>query len=277
MSSDTPFEAPEFLKKRREIRTLRLSSSEFPEVEAELKRASLFHCRRSSSLVGYKLVDGVVELELEMEPGRLLPEEIEHRKAPLNAVETLRLGRELLLAQIEARQSGYLFSRITPRHVLLRVEDEGREITGGAKLIFPPMPEGDWWVSANNTAYVSPEEFKALEGIDDASCDYRSTIFSIGAVLFYALTGKDPRKLLSGAISWEDEALEDLPSGFQELLSKMTSAVPAKRCGSIDDLAHEFTGLLREQSNVDSGRGGRQGLVEWTVSTVNWIRRTAAL
>lgn len=189
-------------------------------------------------------------LVLEHVSGPSLAELIDQsgRLQPNRAV---RILKQLIDALAAAHRLGIVHRDIKPSNVLISRSGEVKLTDLGlASVVTRSSPATDGPMSASarvGTAnYVAPEVFCSTNPPDD-----RSDIYSLGATMYHALTGRPP---FEGGTTWEvierqaknpppcpRSLAPDLPANLAELVTRMMAKDPAKRPATIEALRHEPT------------------------------------
>jgi len=145
------------------------------------------------------------------------------RGKPLSAEEVMRLGRQLARALAHVHKLGLIHRDLAPANVWL---DE-RQV---AHL-------GDFDSAVGRNAVLDPaglppttEAYSAPEQVAGAPFDERSDLYSLGAVLFEALTGERPARAPRAAIATRLRALRrDIPRSLRETVSWLLAESPDER------------------------------------------------
>jgi predicted Ser/Thr protein kinase len=108
--------------------------------------------------------------------------------------------------------------------------------------------------------FISPEQGQGLE------VDHRSDIYSLGATLYYLLTGRppysgsNPMAIILQHIRQPEPQIERAPPSVNTLLRRMMAKDPKRRFGSYPDLLEHLhrlkrSGILRDRIVGDDTRG----------------------
>jgi eukaryotic-like serine/threonine-protein kinase len=203
--------------------------------------ASVFHLgsERDEYFYAMELVDGKT---------------IEDRvrcKGPIDCATALDVTLQITRALIAAGDRKFVHRDVKPSNVMLCTEADGAIV---AKLIDFGLVRGITDQSASASAsstrigFIGTPHFASPEQFAGATTDARSDIYSLGATLWFMLTGKLPfdgtreeirQKQLSGALPLDQ--LKGIPRPVVDLIERMLDLDPAKRPQS--------PGALKEQLN----------------------------
>jgi len=152
--------------------------------------------------------DGIAWIALELAPGVSLAEHVELHGV-IGSLQTVALAAGVLRGLEAAHAAGLVHRDVSPANIMLspgadalltpddvRLVDFGLADAAGRAALAPPSPESDGSAPAGalgSVNYVSPEQ--ATGG----SVDARGDIYQLGAVLYFALTGRPPFPRASAA------------------------------------------------------------------------------
>jgi serine/threonine protein kinase len=207
----------------------------------------------SDHVVNIFLVDQEGELPylvMEMLQGQSLAEKLE-QKGQLPVGECLKIARETAVGLAAAHASGLIHRDIKPANIWLE------EPSGRVKLL-------DFGLARSRTgplltqrhiilgtpAYMAPEQAAGLP------LDERCDLFSLGAVLYHILTGRQPfagedlmavlSSLATATIPPAKDLVPGLPERVSELLDRLLARDPAERPGSAMEVVHTLQMLEQE-------------------------------
>ncbi|MCP4683808.1 MAG: protein kinase [bacterium] len=206
-------------------------------------------------------VDGRPYLAIELIEGGSLKDKIEGDGLDLE--QALDLAVQICEALSFVHRSGIVHRDIKPSNILVEktglahLADFGLVHMGSAtELTRPGSRMGTW-------GYMSPEQ-AAGEPVDN-----RSDIFSLGVVLYEALTGCQPFLKASEAASLEavlrteadsiSRIRPDVPLGLQRMVERMIAKSPSDRFQNADDLRVE---MKKQQEGLLRGTDPREVRIE---------------
>lgn len=172
--------------------------------------------------------------------------------------ESLRIVREAALGLHSAHQQGVVHRDISPDNLLI-VKQDGKEVTkvidfGVAKILFgKALTKVGLFMGKPH--YCSPEQLTRGEGID-----HRADIYSLGATLYYMLTGalpfegKNLIEIISKVVKEEPKpASSHFPSGhfpkaLDRILKKAMAKNPDHRYASMEQFVVDLGELIAPDS-----------------------------
>ena len=188
---------------------------------------------------------------MELIEGETLEERV-RRKGPLDVPTTIEIARQVAAALLAAEARGLVHRDIKPANLMMIDGDNGTDFTtkvidfGVAKALAatPGARELTHGGFIGTPAFASPEQFT------DAPVDVRSDIYSLGATLWYLLTGRMPFGDRAGAGPPPVEQLKAarVPPRLFSLLVSMLALEPAAR-PSVQELARRLA-MLSTQVNA---------------------------
>ncbi len=137
--------------------------------------------------------DGVPYIVMERLAGRTLADEI--AEGPLDPARVQRLGREVLAALEVAHRDGMVHRDIKPANLLLTPESSVKVADFGIAKAAEALPAD---VTATGQVIGTPA-YLAPERLEGAPATARSDLYSLGVVLYEALSGTKPYR---GDTSW---------------------------------------------------------------------------
>jgi serine/threonine protein kinase/Tfp pilus assembly protein PilF len=189
---------------------------------------------------------------MELIEGETLDERI-HRAGPLDVRATVDIAQQVTGALAVAEKHGLVHRDLKPANLMLvSPEDEtaGNNEKVRVKIIDFGLAKALRAqvdpLSLTRGGFVGTPEFASPEQFEHAALDVRSDIYSLGATLWFALTGRTPfvghrveeihESQKSDALPMEQLKAARVPSRLKSLLSSMLALEPASR-PSTHDLA----------------------------------------
>jgi YVTN family beta-propeller protein len=202
--------------------------------------------------------DGVLYMAMQYVEGSDLSRVLES-ESWLEPQRAVRLVEQVAAALDRAHASGLVHRDVKPANVLLGEVDGGEwayltdfGLTKAAASGSELTGSGQW---IGTLDYASPEQ------IEDGKVDARSDVYSLGCVLYELLTGRIPyerddevAKLwahVNAPPPRPSEAVEGLPAGIDEVVTRALAKRPSERHPSAGDLARAARAAL-EGSEVSS-------------------------
>ncbi len=156
--------------------------------------------------------------------------------------DALRISRQVAEGLRAAYKMGLLHRDVKPANILFTDEGVAKVVDFGLALFVDRKDEtGEIWATP---FYVSPE--KVIENHED----FRSDLFSLGATLYHALTGKPPHKANTNSIQelrmikCHRVALEEAGGEFAprtiHIVDKLTAFSPSDRPSSYDETVDQL-------------------------------------
>ncbi|MBI5154575.1 serine/threonine protein kinase [Candidatus Poribacteria bacterium] len=230
------------------------------------------------------LADGSVFFVMELMEGKDLARAVKDggafgrhgtTKAKRSIAEALRILFDLCDALEVAHDHGIIHRDLKPQNVMIEPTGRARLMDFGIALFKPEAQTGAFL--AGTPAYMAPEQASG------GNLDHRADIYALGGVLFFLLTGDQPRtgkslsEILAGFAAqsplpperWK-LLPEDTPPALRQVLRQMLSVEPDHRYASIADtraaLERVYLGLtgavaLRRRRRVRMWMGAAAGLL----------------
>jgi serine/threonine protein kinase len=155
--------------------------------------------------------------------------------------------RQAVEGLAEAHKLGIVHRDVKPGNLLIgrdgfvKVADLGLAMVIGDRLCRQPAGHRGEGLPAGTAAYLAPEQAR-----DPAKVDFRADIYSLGATLYHALTGRlpfdgrSPMEVIQKQLQEPPEPPRDhvpeLSEESNELILRMLAKEPADRFGSYDRL-----------------------------------------
>jgi serine/threonine-protein kinase len=184
------------------------------------------------------------------------------RHGPLNPKVVVEIATQIAHALIAAAAQGLIHRDLKPGNIMLKAGNPGAtevEVKiidfGLAKAVADAGGEMD----ITHGEFVGTPNFASPEQFESGPVDVRSDIYSLGATLWFALTGKTPfagrnieeirRAQKLAAFPTEQLKAAHVPPRLRSLLKSLLALEPAGRPG-VHDLAARLRGCSGQASNV---------------------------
>ena len=195
---------------------------------------------------------------MELVEGETLETRI-RRDGPLNATLVLQIAIQVTQALAAAAAHGLIHRDLKPGNIMLTSRDTEVEVKvidfGLAKAVADAETEMD----LTHGEFVGTPNFASPEQFGNSSIDVRSDIYSLGATLWFALTGRTPftgrsieelrNAQRSNALPMEQLKTAGVPPNLKSLIQSMLAIEPASRPG-VHDLAARLRRYSAHASNV---------------------------
>src|SRR5215510_295170 len=208
--------------------------------------ATVFHLGRA---------DGRFFYAMEYVEGETVERRVQ-REGPLPADLALRITRQVARALIAADRQKLVHRDIKPSNVMLVLDaDEDHLLVkvidfGLAKSLSAMLEQS---VTLSMGGFVGTPHFASPEQLEEKEIDIRSDIYSLGATLWFMLTGRPPfqgsiASVINQHLSQPPpvDILAKLHPRLAELAGKMLAKLPADRFQSPSDLKRELDAILSD-------------------------------
>jgi eukaryotic-like serine/threonine-protein kinase len=216
--------------------------------------------------------EGASYIAMEYVPGGTLKERI-FRDGPLEAADAAGVGAQVAGALGAAHDRGMVHRDIKPQNVLLTAR-------GGAKVADFGIARAGSSATISRTGsvmgtagYMSPEQALGKPATP------KSDLYSLGVVLYEALTGELPYTAdnpIAVSMKHVNEPLRPpielnprLPRGMNAIVTKLLAKDPEDRYADADELAEDLWRVSRGLEPVSAGVGKKQGPQRITQASTN--------
>ena len=188
-------------------------------------------------------------------------------KGKMEPVEALRICLQVTRALAAAARQQLVHRDLKPANLML-VDEDGEKIVKVIDFGLAKTAKREGEDSGTLTiagGFVGTPHFASPEQLEERDIDIRSDIYSLGATLYYMLTGRPP---YSGSVAQimsqhlykpiPIEPLADIPSGVTALIEKMMQKDREKRPQTPAELRREIVGCLEQLQ----GAGGTTVQIE---------------
>jgi eukaryotic-like serine/threonine-protein kinase len=206
--------------------------------------------------------EGASYIAMEYVPGGTLKERIS-REGPIQAADAAGLGAQVAEALGAAHDRGMVHRDIKPQNILLAAR-------GGAKVADFGIARAGSSATISRTGslmgtagYMSPEQALGKPATP------KSDLYSLGVVLYEALTGELPYTAdnpIAVTMKHVNEPLRPpvqlnprIPKGMNALVTKLLAKDPEDRYADADELANDLWRVNRGLEPIAAGVGRKQG------------------
>lgn len=214
-------------------------------------------------------------LVMELVQGEVLSERL-HRVGPLTSSEAAAVVEQAAAALGYAHRLGVVHRDIKPSNLMLTADGTLKILDFGlARLGNAPLAIATRKIFMGTPEYMSPEQIENAEQVDG-----RSDLYSLGATLFYLLTGRpmfrgEKMQVAVAQLRQKPEPLYvvrgDVDLRLDSIFQKLVAKAPADRYPSAEALLDEITALNLTSIPPRSGlfhRGGARLAADQPTSDV---------
>ncbi|MEM9189948.1 MAG: tetratricopeptide repeat protein [Myxococcota bacterium] len=222
----------------------------------EARIAAKIHDRHVAEVydVGH-LDDGAPYIVMELLEGKSLDQLLSRGALPLPGV--IELGKQLLRAVAAAHRAGVVHRDIKPQNIMLHEEGSGDTVVklldfGISKRVTPDISERSLTlhgIVVGSPDYMSPEQLRGQE------VDFRTDVYSIGVVLYEALTGQLPYRadnlsdltaaILRDRVPRPSEIRPDCPAELELIVLRAIEKEREGRYPSLRAIASDFEAFAK--------------------------------
>lgn len=171
-------------------------------------------------------------------------------RGPLSAAKVCELFRQVADALAESHRHGLVHRDIKPSNILITPDWQAKLLDFGLALQ-PQHRMTEPGTLLGTVGYMAPEQIQTPHLVDA-----RADLFSLGATMYWALTGKDPypesgntlrdltQRLTAGAADVR-QVRPEVPQELSNLIAKLTDPDPDRRYQSARSLAGTLAGLTK--------------------------------
>lgn len=177
-------------------------------------------------------------------------QELIMREGQLDAANALQISIQIAEALNYAHQLGIIHRDIKPANIMLLQGNHVKVMDFGIARLVDAVPQTHPGTSLGTPEFMSPEQVGGKE------VDPRSDIYSLGCVLFYAVTGSYPfqgETPVATALMHERQPMPrpsrvnaDLPSALDDLVVRSTAKKTEERFATAQEFADAMRNVLEE-------------------------------
>jgi eukaryotic-like serine/threonine-protein kinase len=222
------------------------------------------------------------ELFLVMEyiEGKTLRERL---RVPMYVPEFLSVATQCAAGVAAAHRGGIQHRDIKPENILLTPNGQVKILDFGISRRLPGTDDASTRASQTATGFTGSLGYMAPEILEQQPADERADIFSLGAVFYEALAGKNPfratnfietcRRLVHEDPPALSEVNPQVPQELDRIIRKMLAKLPQERYATAADIAVDLEALRRLPAKTAAitekvAPKQRSHLAAWSLATV---------
>ena len=192
--------------------------------------------------------DGKQFLAMEYVEGQTLRQALIARGGRAEVAEVCGWAAQLcaVLAYLHAQQPPIIYRDLKPGNVMLRSDGRVALIDFGIARFYKPG-------KASDTAIYGTIGYSAPEQYGEGQTDQRSDIYSLGVLLYHALTGYDVTST-PFRLPHLGQLRPDVPADLVDLITRATAMDPGDRFASVGELADALRRVGRGAASPSDGQ-----------------------
>lgn len=225
------------------------------QIEESFKREaqmlSRLRHRNLPMIVDYFIEDSRQYLVMEYIEGENLGQVIQ-REGPASELQAMRWALELcqVLDYLHRQEKPVIFRDLKPDNIIMTEDRHIKLVDFGLARQFEPGKHRDTQASGS-VGYAPPEQWE-----DAAQTDERSDVYSLGATMFYVLTGKPPSPV------YGSQRLRPyrphLDGGAEAIVLKCLQPEPSQRYANSSELIRDLLLWLSKQPDQQGGSSSEE-------------------
>ena len=259
-----------------------VSQKKVTRFQAEAKAAAKVRHPAVVEVYDIRHARNCIYIVMEYVEGDLLLGRIE-RGGPLSLHEALRVGLQVTRALVVAHKHGIVHRDLKPGGIVITPE-------GAPKVADFGLAKDLWAITGDMTGpeetlgtvrYMPPEQVKNAR-----TADHRADLYSLGATLFHALTGKPPYTgrndlellgaVINGTLPQFDPTRAELPPRLGRLLARAMAARPEDRFQHASDMEAELGATIADLMGLPGFSGDPELLLRLDPGEVDATWRESA-
>jgi Tol biopolymer transport system component len=225
--------------------------------EREARSVSALNHPNIITIHDFTSADGEAWLVMELIRGKSLRDVLAGGPLPLKQLLPIAAGVANGLAAAHA--AGIIHRDLKPENIMIGDGGVAKILDFGLAKQVSSTPNAETEVHVSRTglivgtaSYMSPEQARGQE------LDFRTDHFSLGLILYEAVTGNHPFRRTTGVetlaavLNDEHPPLDAVPEPFAWIVDRCLAKNPSARYGSTLDLAHDLERLERAASGTSS-------------------------
>ncbi len=198
--------------------------------------------------------DGQPYIAMELMPGRTLEDQVKE-EGPLSVARATDNTIDVVEGLAAAHQLGMIHRDVKPSNCFL---DTDETVKVGDFGLTKSYLNNDVSLTQTGTFMGTPS-YAAPEQIRGGALDERADIYSVGATLFYTLTGRTPFKgdamsvtaqIITDPAPSVRDFQENIPKGLDAVVNKCLAKEPAKRYQTLEELRLALVPYASKQNSI---------------------------
>ena len=208
----------------------------FSTFQQESKILSTLKHKGIPEIADYFIENERAYLVMDIIPGKNLEKYLESRNLPLSDDEIIEVSLKLcdILKYLHNINPPVIFRDLKPSNIIIDDKGDISLIDFGIARIFQKEKLTDT-LHMGTVGYASPEQYGKMGGTDN-----RSDLYSLGALMHYMATGKDPMKQAPFSFAPSLEANEKLNPGLSKIIEKLLQYKKEDRYQGIEELESDL-------------------------------------
>ncbi|MBO7166510.1 MAG: serine/threonine protein kinase [Kiritimatiellae bacterium] len=222
----------------------------------EAQAAARLNHPNIAQIYSFAIENGQPYIAMELVPNGSLDKEMAKNQGTLDPYYVMNIGKQLAEGLNLAAQSGLVHGDVKPENVLFDAEGNAKLVDFGLAAM-----QGDTAEIWGTPYYISPEKLQRQK------IDYRADIYSLGAMLYHALTGVAPfegadvaaviKARFDGPPKKPSEVRAEIPAQIDAIIMRMLEVDPSMRYPTYESLLGDLNRYLSEARPKKASTGPR--------------------